>query len=438
MRSSAPARRVVAVAYSGGRDSTALLHATLAVADSLGGIEVLALHVHHGLHPEADAWLAHARRRCARWAAQGRPVGFDSVRIDGAPSRGESVEAWARRERYRALRAMALAHGASLVLLAHHRRDQAETFVLQALRASGVAGLSAMPRAAEREGLTWARPWLECDPELVAAYVRRHRLRHVEDASNADPRYARNRLRRLLWPALAQAFPQAEAAFAAAAGRAQEAQRCAEALAAIDLRRVARHGALDLAAWAALESARCSNALRAWLRERTGRRPAAALTERLLRELAPAAAPAQWALGEHVLRRYRGRLTCERAAPLTAEPARPELLAVSRAGTYAAPGWGGRLRLRRVASGGVALALPAQLRLAARSGGEDFQAAPGRPARSLKKQFQARGLAAWQRLAPLVYAGERLLFVPGLGIDARVLAGAGEPQFALEWLSDAR
>ena len=121
---------------------------------------MVALHVHHGLNPAADRWLAHGRALCERWARRGLPVEFAATKLAGGPGAGESIEAWARRARYRALRQMALERGIDLVLLAHHRRDQAETFLLQALRGGGVAGLSAMPGQVRREGVTWARPWL--------------------------------------------------------------------------------------------------------------------------------------------------------------------------------------------------------------------------------------------------------------------------------------
>ena len=125
------AARRVAVAASGGRDSTALLHATLRAAQP-SGIEVLALHVHHGLHADADAWQAHVHAQARRWGA-----GFDTRRLAGQPGPGDSVEAWARRGRYQALAEMARAAGCDLVLLAQHQRDQAETFLLQAMRGGG-------------------------------------------------------------------------------------------------------------------------------------------------------------------------------------------------------------------------------------------------------------------------------------------------------------
>lgn len=430
--------RCVAVAYSGGRDSTALLHATLAAAAE-NGVRVVALHVHHGLSAHADEWLAHCEAQCRRWAARGWPVGFAAQRLAERPARGDSIEAWARRARYAALRALALAHGAPLVLLAHHRQDQAETLLLQALRGGGVAGLAAMPQLVERDGLTWARPWLGVPSSAIAAYVRRHRLRHIEDDSNADPRYARNRLRHEFWPALLTAFPHAEAALAASAGWAQEAAACAADLAAIDLASASTAAGLDLAAWTQLSPHRRSNALRAWLKQQTGGATIpGTLVQRLLSEL-PGNAPAQWPLDGFRLRRFQGRLQCLPDAP----PQRPAVsaqkaatLAIRRAGTYALAGWHGRLLARRVRTGGVAASYLTAVNLRERVGGEQFQAAPRRPARSLKKQFQARGVPAWHRDGPLLYAGEQLLYVPGLGIDARVLAGEGCAQFSLEWLPD--
>src|SRR5262249_37298193 len=149
------------------------------------------------------------------WAAEGRPIGFACTRLAGRPAPGESVEAWARSERYAALAEMARAEGASLVLLAHHRRDQAETVGLQALRGAGAAGLAAMPRVVQRGGLSWARPWLAQAPGAIDAYVELHGLGFVVDPSNADPRHARSRLRTSVMPALREAFPDAEVALAA-------------------------------------------------------------------------------------------------------------------------------------------------------------------------------------------------------------------------------
>jgi tRNA(Ile)-lysidine synthase len=420
----------VAVAYSGGRDSTALLHATLSAAARLG-LEVVALHVHHGLSLHADGWLAHCRRRCERWVRDGRRLTFASTRLEGRPAAAESVEAWARRARYAALRAMAFEQGADLVLLGQHRRDQAETVLLQALRGAGPAGLAAMPRRVERGGIVWARPWLERPREAIEAYLKQHRLAFIDDESNADPRYDRNRLRLQVWPQLIAAFPQAESSLAEAALRSHEADAALAELAALDLAAVCGPQGLELERWLALSSARRGNALRAWIKAQTARAAVSSLVTRLLDEL-PKASLARWPCGAGELRVHRGRLTWQ-ALVAPAGPAEPSLC-VTRAGTYLLRGWGGALTATRVREGGVALSVLHEVTLVPRSGAERFQAGPARPPRSLKKQYQMAGVAPWQRVGPLVYSGGRLVFVPRLGIDARVLAAPGEPQVLLEWI----
>ena len=424
----------VAVAYSGGRDSLALLHATLAAAAPLG-IKVVALHVHHGLSPFADEWLAKCAAQCERWAKRGWPVTFASFCVEHRPAKSESVEAWARTVRYRALRSMALQHGAPLVLLSQHRRDQAETFVLQALRGAGANGLAGMPRCVVRECITWVRPWLDKPREDIEAYVARHRLKYVEDESNRDPRFARNRLRLQVWPALASAFPQAEAAFADSAQWAQEAAVCLSELAAQDLPPLLSGAdGLNLNAWFELSAARRSNVLRAWLTQRLGVPPRASLMSRLAAELLPKVS-SRWPLGLGELRAYRGVLRHVRRG--LSEPENPgceESLAVDRAGDFNLPGWGGRLRVARATEGGVPLAWLGRLEIRQRQGSEQFQSGLLRPPRSLKKQYQAVGVPAWDRQGPLFYSGGQLIFVPGLGIDARVLALPGQPQVSLRWL----
>jgi tRNA(Ile)-lysidine synthase len=425
----------VAVACSGGRDSTALLYATLRAAAG-SGLTVHALHVHHGLSRHADEWLAHVEHQCVGWERDGLPVRFHAQRLALAPGRGESVEAAARTARYAALRLMALAAGTDLVLLAHHRRDQAETLLLQALRGGGVAGLAGMPAQLRRDGITWARPWLAQPPEAIAAYVRRHRLRHIEDDSNADPRFARNRLRLNVWPALCAAFPAAEAALADAATWAQQAHAALTDLAAIDLAACRRGDLLDLAAWQQLAPHRAGHVLRVWLREMSGRTPGADELQRLLREL-PGRAPATWLLCGGRITRYRGQL---RFVPDPDAPELPlavqhreQLLSITSAGRYCLPGWGGVIVAQRVRRGGAPLPRLAALTLEERRGGERFRLAAGRPSRSLKHQYQAAGVPSWQRDGPLLFSDGILVFVPGLGLDAGALACAGESQLALTW-----
>jgi tRNA(Ile)-lysidine synthase len=417
------------------------LYATIAAAEPLG-LRVLALHVHHGLSAEADRWLAHGKAQCMRWARRGRPVEFVAHVLTARPVRGESVEAWARQVRYRALRQMAVERGVDLVLLAHHRRDQAETFLLQALRGGGVAALSSMPRQVRRDGVSWARPWLDVPREAIDAYVRRHRLSHVDDDTNDDSRFARNRLRAQVWPALIGAFADAEASLADAARWAQEAAAALAELAAIDLPVVCIEDALDIAAWRGLSPARQSNVLRVWLRERSGKAPVAKLVERLMKEPRGQGAMA-WPMPSGRLRSYRGRLRYEAgvASPLPSPRPSPAggrggriAVDLSRAGVHEIAEWGGALVVERVKAGGIALTMAARLELRVRAPGDRFQAGPGRPPRSFKLQYQAAGVPAWERNGPIVCRDGMPIYVPGLGIDARALAQPGEVQVSLAWL----
>jgi len=429
---------VVAVACSGGRDSIALLHAALRAARPLG-LRVVALHVHHGLLAEADAWAAELEARCARWVAEGWPLAFACTRLAGRPAAGESIEAWARRERYAALARMAGEAGASLVLLAHHRRDQAETVLLQALRGAGPAGLAAMPRLVERAGLVWARPWLAQASEAIDAYVDAHALAYVVDPSNADPRHARSRLRQSVLPVLREAFPDAETALTAVARQAHDARTALDELALEDLAAlgVTPSDDLPLAPWRALSPARRANALRAWLALRLDRAVPDSLLRRLLDETHDDATRRWPVTGTRVLRSWRGRLAVVAEASAATGPTDGVPLRLLRCGAHAVPGWPGRLEVFSATEEGVS-----PLRLAAavarpRAGADQFQAHPRGIARSLKKQYQAAGLPAEARGGPLLFdaAGE-LLFVPGLGIDARAWAPPGTPQWALRWIPE--
>jgi tRNA(Ile)-lysidine synthase len=424
-------QQCVAVAVSGGRDSTALWHATACAARG-SALQVVGLHVHHGLLPEADAWVIHLRAQARRWAAHGLPVSLQWRRLQGAPAAGDSIEAWARRERYAALADMARGCGAGIVLLAHHRRDQAETFLLQALRGAGAAGLAAMPREAHREGIVWARPWLEQPREAIEAYLRRHRLGFIDDPSNADRRLARNRLRHQLWPALARSFEHAETGLTASALRAQEASACLRELAQID---ASPDGRLHLSTWLRLSAARRANLLRAWLSGQTSVGVPESLVQRLLRELPEAANASAWPWPGGELRLHAQQLLVVSRAQALATP-KPQPIDLSREGHVAVPAWRGSFEVHAVDAAGLA---PQRLRhceLRARSGGERFQRANGTPPRSLKKQFQDAGVPAWQRDGPLLYGAQDLLFVPGLGVDARQQAPSGTPMLGLRWLPD--
>jgi tRNA(Ile)-lysidine synthase len=446
------AARCIAVAYSGGRDSTALLHATAVAALEQPGQRVLALHVHHGLSQHADQWLAHAQAQCAAWAEQGLPVSLAWRHLALHQAPGDSIEAVARTARYQALTEMALQAGADTVLLGHHRRDQAETFLLQALRGAGIAGLSAMPAVAERHGLRWERPWLNRPRSAIEAYVAQHGLAFIEDDSNADPRFARNRVRLTVWPALEAAFEQAEVSFVQAAGRAADARACLDDWLGQSLSKLlvegesssADKGAMKAQALLTWPLPHQRELLRHWFTTQTGRHLPASSVTRLTQELPSLVDTGRsilWRAGAFDVCLYRGVLICRPAALPQPHPRRqadspqePVTLCIKGPGRHALPAWGGELVVSEVESGGIALARLGQLTAKAREGGEVFQLGPHRPARPLRKQFQAQAVPEWERAWPIFYTEENLVFVPSLGLDARAWAAPGEPQVTLSWV----
>lgn len=422
---------VAAVACSGGRDSMALLHVTARLA-AAAGFEVLALHVHHGLSTQADGWVAHLEVQSQTWRAQGWPLRLEVARLGLQHQRGLSLEAQARQARYAALTRMAQAAGVRRVLLAHHRDDQAETFLLQALRGAGAAGLSAMPEQAGRDGLLWLRPWLAQSRTQIEAYVQAHGLTYVDDDSNTDPRHARNRLRLQVMPALRQAFSDAPERLAGAARRAQDAAACLADLARLDLSAAERGPDLAVAALLALSPPRRRNLLKHWLQEVVRQPSPASLICRLADELAHAPSGRWTVPGGAELRVYRQRLMCgPPALPVDLAPQSFEL--DLRPGAHELPDWGGRLIVEPVSERGLDVSQSGAVSLRLRQGGEQFQLAPRSLPRQLKKQYQAAGVPQWLRAGPLVWRGEALIFAPGLGVDARCWATADRPQVGLRW-----
>jgi tRNA(Ile)-lysidine synthase len=428
----------LAVAASGGMDSTALLHCVL--RQSAGtDVVVHVLHVQHGLHPDAERWLQQLAGQCRRWRRRGHGVEFHAHRVSSAPAAGDSVEAWARRVRYQALADMAREAACSVVLLAQHRRDQAETVMLQALRGAGPAGLAAMPGEVHRDGLIWLRPWLDQPHAAIAAYTRRWKLHFVADPANEDDRYLRSRLRQRVWPTLLQQLPEVEQALAAVARRAHEARQVLDEVAAADAVVVGSDPGLRRAAWLGLSPARRANVLRHWLSRQADQAVPETLVQRLLHEL-PQARACQWPWGTGSLVLHRGVLLLRPAVgprpdkPTLHRVTGPKSIDLSQPGLYPLHPWPGVLRVSPLPPASKA-GLPAQwlrqAQLVERQGGEQFQRHLGGPPRSLKKQFQAQDVPRWQRDVPLVVVAGQLVFVPGLGVDARAAAMPGSPRVEL-------
>lgn len=239
------------VAYSGGMDSTVLLHALKRMAPDFQ-LQVSAMHVNHGLSPRAWEWGAHCAKTCAEWNI---PLHSRQIEL-GRPS-GEGVEALARKARLDVLEA----YPADWILMAHHADDQAETVLHNLLRGTGPRGAAGMP---ERRGRI-LRPWLAVPRSAVLEYARTHRLSWIEDESNTDRRYTRNYLRHDVMPVLAQRFPRAVEQLSAAARRFGEAQDLLDQLALVDLQSARAEFPVAVELLRALSPSRAQNALRALL-----------------------------------------------------------------------------------------------------------------------------------------------------------------------------
>lgn len=274
----------LAVAFSGGADSSALL---LACHARWPG-QVRAIHVHHGLQSAADGFQWHCEQLCARHG-----IALKVCAIDARNVQGQSPEDAARQGRYAALIQAAWqpwfdAQGAELdavcsMALAQHADDQVETLLLALSRGAGVAGLAAMPGHWQRAGLEWFRPLLAVPGQALRDWLRLRGLSWIEDPTNADPGYTRNRIRAQLLPVLEQVFPQFRNTFARSSAHCAQASELLNEQAAADLQMVGVPPAIK--ALQRLSEARLGNVLRYWLRVAHGTTPTAAQLAQLVAQL---------------------------------------------------------------------------------------------------------------------------------------------------------
>ena len=416
-----PRRHVVA--FSGGLDSTALLHALAALRASESAVPLLAVHIDHGLQADSRAWRDHCEQVAAEFA-----VDFRSLSVTVDTDTGSGPEASARDARYAALRTV-LEDG-DWLLSAHHRDDQAETLLLNLIRGSGPAGVAGIGDV-RRFGPGWLlRPLLNVDRDTIEAYASLHALRWIEDPSNADRKFDRNFLRHEILPKLASRWPDIAVRLQRSAGHAGEASQLLTELAELDLAALgSRPERLPIDQLAGLSRSRQRNVIRHALSALGLSTPTAAQLDRILTEVIPARVDAQplvsWA-GASV-RRYRNGLYL---LPLhLAEAIEPALMC----GPVHELGAGlGRLRLEPGAESGLAEALvDAGLSVRSRVGGEEIKLPGQTHTRKLKKLLQEEGIVPWMRdRLPLLYADDRLVAVGDLWLSGDAIT---RPGVALRW-----
>jgi tRNA(Ile)-lysidine synthase len=417
MGSDVPSRWLVA--YSGGIDSTVLLHALVACRHELQQ-KILAVHIDHGLHNDSPQWTEHCRRTAGELK-----VDFLSHKVEVPVNSGTSTEAAAREARYAALAALML--DGDCVLSAHHEDDQAETLLLNLTRGCGLAGIAGIGARQPFSRGYLLRPLLDVSGQAILAYAKQNKLDWIQDPSNTDTRFARNYLRREVMPLLASRWPAVATKFKLSADLASEGSQLLNELADLDLAVHEGPGRLSIPEFRTLSLARQRNALRRAV-QLCGLPPAPASSiAQALHGLIPAREDAQplvrWQGAE--LRRYRNQLFVlpERTARMTAANA-----VLLPDGNLLELGNGmGALELAASADTGIAPALVAQgLQLRYRQGGEEIRLAGHNITHKLKNLLQQEGILPWMRdRLPLLYADNELVAVADLWVAAGCAAQQG-------------
>ncbi len=414
------------VAFSGGWDSSALLHGLLRT-QAEGAPTLRAIHVDHGLHPESQRWAEQCRAMC-----EVHGVEFQLQTLTALPSRGESVEAWAREQRYSALAGQLLA--TEILFTAHHRDDQAETFLLNALRGAGPEGLRGIAQK-RRLGAGWlGRPCLPFAGEELRRYSRALGLACLEDPSNLSASFDRNYLRHQVFPLINARWPGAGRAMVRAATLQHTA---AEALGARADQYLAEtpfqtSDALEIVTFTSLPATWQGLCLRRWITARGHSAPTAAQLERVIQCVLGARDDrnprVEWQRSG--IRRYRNELFLyHRRADVVRDDSMPWDLAtplVLPGGVLSAVAQQGGIR--------AAALVNEQITVRPRRGGERCRPAGRTHSQTLKRLLQERHIPPWQRAAlPLVYVGDELAAVGDLWVCADFAARPEEAGWALVW-----
>jgi tRNA(Ile)-lysidine synthase len=411
------------VAFSGGLDSTVLLHG---LANLRERHAVRAIHINHGLHSNADHWQSH----CAQQAAD-LDIDFSSYTVSVPSNPEDGIESAARRLRYEALRSALRAN--ETLLTAHHADDQLETVLLALMRGSGVDGLAGMP-VCQRFGSGWHfRPLLEFTRDELLRWATEQSLAWLDDPSNDSTRFDRNYLRREVVPALRTRWPSVAHAASRTASHLGEAAGLLDEIAARDFAAATIGSSLRVAALKSLTGARRRNLLRYWIYSCGARAPStrklAAMEHDLLVAQDDRTPRVEWDGME--VRRHRGLLYCmPQFSAAALDPHDWDWRHPLRLGDRS-----GVLRAEIAHGVGIKRAkLPLHIRVATRNGGERLRLAGHEHHRELKKLLQEANILPWWRdRLPLLFDGKSLVAVADLWIDARYAAEPSEEGVRIRW-----
>lgn len=422
------------IALSGGLDSCVLLHAMHRVRHLFPAWTLAAIHINHGLSPNADAWQGFCEKTCGQLK-----IPLQAVRVHIDRDAEASLESVARQKRYEAFSAH-LEPGDCL-LLAHHLDDQAETFLLRTLRGAGPRGLAAMPVSRPLGNATLIRPLLPFTREELERWAVEQQVDNIEDESNASTRFDRNYCRREVLPRIAARWPGYRESWLRSAQLCGEADGLLEDLAELDLANVvtADIAVIRCDGLRQLPEPRQRNLLRYWLNEAGAPDPGWNLLTRLVSEVLNATDDAQPRLswqseqGAAEVRRHGGMLYFLQQYAL---PDITEIHAWSPPGQiFLADNGSVQAVLSCHGPGrhGLRIVEGQQFTIRYRQGGEECRLV-GRPRRTLKKILQEAGMAPWmRRRLPLIHAGDELVCIPGVGVCEGWQALPEEPAWEVVW-----
>ncbi|OON39868.1 tRNA lysidine(34) synthetase TilS [Izhakiella australiensis] len=402
--------RHVLLAFSGGLDSTVLLHRLVQLRSNQPGLQLRAVHIHHGLSNNADYWAEHCQSLCQSWQ-----VACEVVRVQLAADSELGTEGAARQARYHALSQRQ--RDDELLLTAQHLNDQCETFLLALKRGSGPAGLAAMPAFRRRQKKAHARPLLQETRRELEEWAQAYQLRWIEDESNQDCRYDRNFLRRQVIPELEARWPHFSAMTARSATLCGEQEALLDELLAPQLAAcIQPDGSFDTQSLHAMSQLQRFALLRRWIASQQGDMPSREVLQRLWQEVVlsreDAAPRLRW--GKQVIRRYRQRLWLHSAA----ETAQPESVSwLPPYGLLTLPAGLGSLAISDYGHWQIrAPHVDEHVSVRFRAEGE-FYIVGRSGKRAIKKLWQEHGIPPWQRTrTPMIFYNETLIAALGVFI----------------------
>ncbi|MFT7470701.1 MAG: tRNA(Ile)-lysidine synthase [Kiritimatiellia bacterium] len=418
------------IGLSGGLDSVVLLHAMAKLRDQSGeNFQLRALHINHQLQDEARSWEMHCLDLCAKLNVE-----FTSTKVEISASSG--LENAAREARYREFEAALLID--EELLLAHHRDDQMETLLLRLIRGSGSRGLSGIPRSRALGANRLLRPLLDIDREALQSYAESEQLIWVEDHSNKDEGFDRNYCRHSLLPLIEARWPEYRQSWSKSAVLASESEALLQELAAIDLVQIAAESKsiVSREKLLALAEPRRRNVLRHWLASLGAKQLGWNQLQQLSNEVLQGPSGQFIAEGFQVFC-FRESVYVLDSAELERDlesidlDAMPELPV---AGEVMLPG-NGQLRVRAKQGEGICADKLSNLSIRYRRGGETCRLA-GRPSKTLKKILSESEVPPWLRSRiPLLYDGDDLSYIPGVGVSEELAAKGRQPGCIIEWES---